>query len=206
MIGWLRGTLLEKRPGAALVNVNGIGYEVEIPYTTYYQLPDIGRETTLYTHFAVREDAHALYGFSQKRDRELFRQLIKVSGVGPKLALAILSGLDVEHFVRCIELDDVNALVKLPGVGKKTAERLIIEMRDRIRQLETPVLTSLSSEALPLMKAVAEDVRGEAESALIALGYKPAEVTRMISKVFSDGMTSEQIIRQALRGTVRDGA
>lgn len=207
MIGRIRGILVEKAPGQALVECSGLGYEVDIPYTTFFHLPETGEEVILHTHFAVREDAQSLYGFASGLDRDLFRLLIKVNGVGPKLAVGILSGLDAQQFIRCVEARDANALVKLPGVGKKTAERLLIEMADRIGQLEgrfaplSPEASSTGSDRR-VVPANGPDPRDEAEAALIALGYKPQEAAKAISKVAEDGMSSEVLIRLALRSMI----
>lgn len=207
MIGRVRGILVEKTPGQALVECSGLGYEVDIPYTTFFHLPDAGQEVTLHTHFAVREDAQSLFGFASRLDRDLFRLLIKVNGVGPKLAVGILSGLDAEQFIRCVEARDVNALVKLPGVGKKTAERLLIDMADRIKQLEGQFALSVTGGGVPAdaVQPVAEpvaDARDEAESALIALGYKPQEAAKAVTRVAEEGMSSEDLIRLALRSMI----
>ena len=201
MIGRLRGILLEKAPGRILVDAGGLGYELEIPYTTYFSLPDLGQETVLHTHLSVREDAHSLYGFGTRPDRDLFRLLIKTTGVGPKLALALLSGLDTEQFARCVERDDVTALTKVPGIGKKTAERLLMEMRDRIGQLEAPLGAAANREAGSVPRE--KDPAAEAEAALIALGYRPQEAARAVNAVVEPDMTSELIIRLALRGMLR---
>ncbi|WP_372985413.1 Holliday junction branch migration protein RuvA [Marinobacter sp.] len=210
MIGRIRGILVEKTPGQALVECAGLGYEIDIPYTTFFHLPESGQEVTLHTHFAVREDAQSLYGFAAKLDRDLFRLLIKVNGVGPKLAVGILSGLDAQQFIRCVEAKDANALVKLPGVGKKTAERLLIEMADRIGQLEgqfvpvSPGATVAGGSGAEQV-ATGPDPREEAEAALIALGYKPQEAAKAISKVAEEGATSETLIRLALRNMIPAG-
>ncbi len=207
MIGRIRGILVEKAPGQALVECAGLGYEVDIPYTTFFHLPETGDEVTLHTHFAVREDAHSLYGFASSLDRDLFRLLIKVNGVGPKLAVGILSGLDAQQFIRCVENRDSASLVKLPGVGKKTAERLLIEMTDRIGQLEGQFVPT-SPETTGRGQRVGQGPSGgpaaaeEAEAALIALGYKPQEAAKAISKVAEEGMTSETLIRLALRNMI----
>ena len=207
MIGRIRGVLVEKAPGQALVECAGLGYEVDIPYTTFFHLPETGQEVTLHTHFAVREDAQSLYGFASRLDRNLFRLLIKVNGVGPKLAVGILSGLDAQQFIRCVENRDSASLVKLPGVGKKTAERLLIEMADRIGQLEGQFVP-MSPEAagagqVPgLVASRGASATEEAEAALIALGYKPQEAAKAISKVAEEGMTSEALIRLALRNMI----
>ncbi|MDI9245648.1 Holliday junction branch migration protein RuvA [Marinobacter sp. CHS3-4] len=207
MIGRIRGILVEKTPGQALVECAGLGYEVDIPYTTFFNLPEPGDEVVLHTHFAVREDHQSLFGFTARFDRDLFRQLIKVNGVGPKLAVGILSGLDANQFIRCVEARDVNALVKLPGVGKKTAERLLIEMADRINQLEGQFVPSSASEGAADVSPArasqsAHDPVEEAEAALISLGYKPQEAAKAISKVSEDGMSSQELIRLALRAMI----
>jgi Holliday junction DNA helicase RuvA len=202
MIGSVRGILLAKHPPEIVVDVNGIGYEVQVPMTTLFQLPPLGEEVRLLTHFAVREDAQVLYGFIDERDRELFRSLVRVSGVGPKLALAILSGMDADSFVRCVQRDDSASLVALPGVGRKTAERLLVEMRDRLKDwLDQPATAGagLSSGELP-----PRDLSADAEGALVALGYKPAEAARLVAAVNDDSVgDSEELIRRALRSTVR---
>lgn len=207
MIGRIRGVLVEKAPGQALVECAGLGYEVDIPYTTFFHLPETGQEVTLHTHFAVREDAQSLYGFASRLDRDLFRLLIKVNGVGPKLAVGILSGLDAQQFIRCVESRDSASLVKLPGVGKKTAERLLIEMADRIGQLEGQFVP-MSPEAAGagqqpgIAASHGASASEEAEAALIALGYKPQEAAKAISKVAEEGMSSETLIRLALRNMI----
>lgn len=201
MIGRIRGKLLEKQAPELLVDVNGVGYEIHAPMTTIYQLPALGESVELHTHLIVREDAHLLYGFATLQDRAMFRALIKVNGVGPKLALTILSGMDVNDFVRCVRDDDAAGLVKLPGVGKKTAERLLIEMRDRLRDWHVDgVAVKEGSAQLPIRE---NDYLLEAESALIALGYKPAEASKMIAAVKNEGTTSEALIRAALKKAVK---
>jgi len=207
LIGRIRGILVEKAPGQALVECAGLGYEVDIPYTTFFHLPETGDEVTLHTHFAVREDAQSLYGFASSLDRDLFRLLIKVNGVGPKLAVGILSGLDAQQFIRCVENRDSASLVKLPGVGKKTAERLLIEMADRIGQLEgqfVPTSPETTGVGQPGGQGPAGEPAAteEAEAALIALGYKPQEAAKAISKVAEEGMSSETLIRLALRNMI----
>jgi len=201
MIGRIRGTLLEKQAPELLVDVSGVGYEIQAPMTTFYQLPALGQNVVLHTHLIVREDAHLLFGFATLEERSLFRALIKVNGVGPKLALAILSGMDVADFVRCVRDNDTNALVRLPGVGKKTAERLLIEMRDRLRDWHVEGLAVGDGSAqLPIRVT---DHLLEAESALISLGYKPQEATRMVAAVKIEGATSEELIRAALKNTAK---
>jgi Holliday junction DNA helicase RuvA len=204
MIGNIRGTLLEKQPPEILIEAGGVGYEVQVPMTSFYELPEIGQEANLVIHFVVREDAQLLFGFANKKERAVFRELIKASGVGPKLALAILSGMNAEQFMQCVSREDVTALTKLPGVGKKTAERLVIEMRDRLSKLakdqgyaETVHLTpDLPVENTFVQRA---DAKEEALSALLALGYKGPQASKVIQAVFNDGMSSEQLIREALR-------
>ena len=201
MIGRLSGTLLHKRPPEIVVDVGGVGYELQVPMTTLFQLPGVGETVTLVTHHAVREDAHTLYGFAGERDRQLFRGLIKVSGVGPKLALTILSGMDSEHFARAVQGGDLSALVALPGVGKKTAERLLVEMRDRIAAWREPDDAGAAPSAAAGPRP---DKRADAEQALVALGYKPAEAARLVAAVDDERIgDSEELIRLALRSTVR---
>lgn len=207
MIGRIRGILIEKSPAQALVECAGLGYEVDIPYTTFFNLPETGDELVLHTHFVVREDAQSLYGFSSRLDRDLFRLLIRVNGVGPKLAAGILSGLDANQFIRCVEARDASALVKLPGVGKKTAERLLIEMTDRIGQLEGQFVAGSPSAAVSVGapqagSAMVHHPEEEAEAALIALGYKPQEASKAISKVGGEGLSSQELIRLALRSMI----
>ncbi len=207
MIGFLRGRILDKQPPWLLLDVNGVGYEIEASMNTFYKLPEVGAELGLHTHFVVREDAQLLYGFADQQEKQLFRSLIKVNGVGPKMALGILSGISAEAFIRTVHNEDTTALVRVPGVGKKTAERLIVEMKDRLNQLQLPTLTELelSSGNLPVAQAVATDYRAEAESALIALGYKPQQATRAIeqaAKAVGDGAATEDLIRQALKTMV----
>ncbi len=198
MIGFLRGRLVIKKPPHLLIDVNGVGYELDAPMSTFYGLPEVGTEVALHTHLLVREDAQTLYGFATETDRKLFRTLIRISGVGAKLALTILSGISVEGFLRCVEEEDSATLVQLPGVGKKTAARLIVEMRDRIQAEE---LLSSSSDKQGL--AVSHGSQGEAFGALVALGYKPAEVTRMLKGLDSDNLATEELIRQALQNTLK---
>lgn len=201
MIGRISGVLVHKQPPDILVDVGGVGYELQVPMTTLFQLPELGGEVTLVTHFVVRDDAQLLYGFVDERDRFLFRQLIKVNGVGPKLALTILSGMDATSFARCVSRDDISSLVALPGVGKKTAERLLIEMRDKLQEW----LVDAEAGGLPDAAAIepAPDIVADAEGALIALGYKPAEATRMVSAVNDDSVDdSEELIRRALKSMV----
>lgn len=196
MIGQLRGTLLAKNPPEILVEVAGVGYEVQVPMSTLYELPDLGREVLLHTHFVVREDAQLLYGFHDLKSKSMFRSLIKVNGVGPKMALAILSGMPADEFVRTVRGNDVNAMVKMPGIGKKTAERLIIEMRDRLDEWGD------TGEGAVSISAMSPSISKDAETALIGLGYKPPQAARAIAVVMKenpDVEDSEALIRLALK-------
>lgn len=190
MIGSLRGTLVSKRPPWLMLDVGGVGYELEAPMSTFYRLPDAGRELMLVTHLVVREDAHALYGFFTEAERTLFRNLLKISNVGPRIGLGVLSGMSVDGFYQCIRDKDLVSLVKIPGVGKKTAERLLIEMADRL-----PEARELDRAAISV-RSVAE---GEASGALLALGYKPGEVMKMLKDLDSVRLSTEEMIREALR-------
>ncbi|MDG4548798.1 MAG: Holliday junction branch migration protein RuvA [Candidatus Contendobacter sp.] len=201
MIGRLRGLLAWKQPPYLLIDAHGVGYELEASLTTFQTLPEIGVEVTLLTHLAVREDAHTLYGFASPAERALFRNLIRVTGVGPRLALLILSGMSVELFGRCVRENDTASLTRLPGIGKKTAERLIVELRDRIGELGLDP----TAVTLPGGRAVAPAINpvDDAISALVALGYKLPEASRMVQSLDTDGLTSEAIIRLALQASVR---
>ncbi|HDF2327013.1 TPA: Holliday junction branch migration protein RuvA [Morganella morganii] len=204
MIGRLRGIVLEKQPPVVLLETNGVGYEVHMPMTCFYELPDAGQEAILFTQFIVREDAQLLYGFNDKQERALFRELIKVNGVGPKLALAILSGMSAQQFVAAIEQGSVAQLIKLPGVGKKTAERLVVEMKDRFKGLNGDLFRDAEM-SLPASQQAGNsqaDAESEAIEALISLGYKPPEASRMIAKVSKAGSDSETLIREALRAAL----
>ncbi len=202
MIGFLRGKLVHKAPPFLVLDVNGVGYEIEAPMTTFYDLPALNQEIKLHTHLVVREDAHILFGFSAEAERSLFRTLIKVNGVGPKMALTILSGQSAEEFHRCIHDNDTVALVRLPGVGKKTAERLVIEMRDRLPELgDTSIATYENQEGVRSV-AVANP-KQEAISALCSLGYKPLDASKMVQNISADDKSCEDIIRLALQGAVR---
>ncbi len=198
MIGRLKGTLVTKRAPNILIEVNGVGYELEAPMTTFYDLPGEGSNVTLHTHLVVRDDAHLLYGFIKESERALFRALIKVNGVGPKLAITILSGISSADFVRCVSENDVVTLVRLPGVGKKTAERLIIEMRDRLSPVDQTTDDSASNPSLVTPSSSPGEKR-DAIGALVSLGYKPQEADRLIQQVETTGRMSEEIIRDALR-------
>lgn len=194
MIGFLRGRLAQKHPPALLVDVNGVGYELEAPMSTFYALPAVGEPVMLHTHLVVREDAQLLYGFATEAERRLFRDLLRVSGVGPKIGLALLSGISVEAFMLCVESGDAGSLTRIPGVGRKTAERLIVEMRDRIEALGAGL--PAGTVATPGEPAGAQ---AEAFAALVALGYRPVEVTKLLKSVAADGLSTEQLIRQALQ-------
>lgn len=199
MIGRLKGIVIEKQAPELLLDVNGVGYEVLAPMSTFYRLPGLGDPIVLYTHFVVREDAQQLYGFYDKQERSLFRTLIKVNGVGPKLALTILSGIEAADFVASVHRGDSDALVRLPGVGKKTAERLIIEMKDRLKDWQGEVTTT---ETLTMVAPSTNQIVADAESALIALGYKPTEAAKAIAKLPSEFDNSEDMIRAALKAMV----
>ena len=201
MIGRLRGTLIEKQPPEILLEVGGVGYELQLPMTCFYELPPIGQEAVLHTHFVVREDAQLLYGFVNKRTRALFRELLKANGVGPKLALAILSGMSASQFVSAVEREEIGLLVKIPGVGKKTAERLVVEMKDRLKGWSEGALFTPFTDAMTTLPGDAEpsSVEDEAVSALLALGYKPQQASLVVSKIYKSDMTVEAVIREALR-------
>ncbi|MBN2887665.1 MAG: Holliday junction branch migration protein RuvA [Chromatiaceae bacterium] len=199
MIGRLRGQIILKQPPQLLLDVGGVGYEIEAPMSTFYQLPPLGETVTLVTHLAVREDAHVLYGFSAESERALFRALLKVSGVGARMALAILSGMDAARFSQCVEQQDSAALTRLPGIGKKTAERLIVEMRDRLDGLRLSGGVTLAAMPASAAGAPEDQALADAVSALVALGYRPPEANRMARAVDDGARSSEEIIRLALR-------
>jgi Holliday junction DNA helicase RuvA len=194
MIGRLRGTLITKHPPWVLVEVGGIGYELEVPMSTLYDLPDVGREVILLTHYAHKEDTVALYGFLRDDERNLFRDLQKVSGIGARIALAVLSGVSTAEFARLVQAGDVAALTRIPGIGKKTAERIVVELRDRIGN----VAAAAPAGGAP----VARDPRSEAEAALQQLGYKQAEAARLAAAAAADDDDAETIIRKALRAAL----
>ncbi len=200
MIGQLRGHLLWKQPPWVAVDVNGVGYEVEVPMSTFYSLPAVGEPLTLITHLAVRDDAHLLFGFASQSERQLFRDLIKVNGVGARLALTILSGTSVDDFINTVREGDSTRLTRLPGVGKKIAERLVVEMRDRLGDG-----ASASAAGLPGASAMSGGLgpEGEAREALVALGYKPQEAEKLLRGVSEPGLNSEELIRRALRAAVK---
>jgi holliday junction DNA helicase RuvA len=196
MIGSVRGRIASKTPPQLTVDVGGLGYELEAPMSTFFHLPAIGEEVRLLTHLVVREDAHVLYAFATEEERRLFRSLIKVSGVGPKIALALLSGISVAGFAECVQREDIGALTRVPGVGRKTAERLIVEMRDRLSapQVSTAALTAPAG----------ANPETEAYGALVALGYRPAEATRLLKAVGPGTHSTEELIRRALQGAARE--
>lgn len=196
MIGRLRGTLISKQPPSLLIEVGGVGYEVDAPMSTIYDLPATGKEVTLLTHYAVREDGVSLYGFLRDTERAMFRNLLKVSGIGAKIALAVLSGVSTEELSRLVHAGDVVALTKIPGIGKKTAERMVVELRDRVDATGVRLPAANGGAAAPV------DPVSEATVALQQLGYKPPEATRLVSKVAADGDTAEAIIRKALRAAL----
>lgn len=195
MIGRLKGVLAYKQPPWLVIDVHGVGYELEAPMSTFYDLPDIGREVSLFTHYAQKEDSVALYGFLREAERRLFRDVQKVSGVGAKIALAVLSGVSVEEFARQVQGADVTALTRIPGIGKKTAERMVVELRDRAADFG-------AAGALPAAGQVM-DALAEAIVALQQLGYKPAEADRMARKAAAEGDSAESIIRKALQSALR---
>lgn len=197
MIGRLQGLLVAKHPPVLLLDVGGVGYEIEAPMSTFFALPAAGETVALHTHLAVRDDALLLYGFATPAEKELFRDLIKISGVGAKMALTILSGSSVNDFVATVQAGDADKLTGLPGVGKKTAARLIVEMRDRLGEAVPGTALAADAGGMPA------DAVGEAHHALTALGYKPAEATRLLKDLDAADATSEELIRQALRRAVR---
>ena len=204
MIGHLTGILMEKQPPEILLDVQGVGYELLLPMTSFYNLPEVGKQTSLFTHLVVREDAHLLFGFSQKTDRTLFRELIKTNGVGPKLALAILSAMSVDEFAYAIEREELSRLVKIPGIGKKTAERLLVELKGKFKEVKNHDFV-VQADHLPSVNAetvATIEPSNEAVAALIALGYKPLDAEKMVKKVSRPDLSSEQLIREALKAAL----
>ena len=195
MIGRLKGTLIHKQPPWLVIDVHGVGYELEAPMSTFYDLPDVGREVSLFTHYAQKEDSVSLYGFLSGSERRLFRDVQKVSGIGAKIALAVLSGVSVDEFARLVQTSDVTALTRIPGIGKKTAERMVVELRDRAVDLAGGAIAQQPGQGL--------DPLSEAIIALQQLGYKPAEAERMAKKAAGEGDTPESIIRKALQQALR---
>jgi holliday junction DNA helicase RuvA len=202
MIGRLNGILVEKQPPEILLEVSGVGYEVQMPMTCFYDLPKIGENAIVYTHFVVREDAQLLFGFNNKVERALFRELLKANGVGPKLGLAILSGMSAKQFVSCVNNEDSTSLVKLPGVGKKTAERLVLEMKDRLKDWGNDLFTPFSDNAViePMSDAtIANNAADDAVSALLALGYKLPQAQKAVKSISKPDMSTEVLIRESLK-------
>ena len=195
MISRIRGLLLETTPPSLIVDVQGVGYEIETPLSTFERLPELTQTVTLFTHLSIREDAHVLYGFLSEQEKQLFKTLIKISGVGPKLALSILSVMDLATFTQCIQENNISRLTRIPGVGKKTAERLVVEMRDRLSKLTMP---SSPEGTVQAVTSTTED----AIHALIALGYKPQEASKLVHQVAEEGLTSEMLIRKALQAAL----
>jgi holliday junction DNA helicase RuvA len=195
MIGSIRGRIASKTPPQLMLEVGGVGYEIEAPMSTFFLLPSVGEEVFLLTHLVVREDAHILYGFGTHDERRLFRSLIKVSGVGPKIALALLSGINVEAFAMCVQNQDIAALTKVPGIGRKTAERLVVEMKDRLGPPSESVVNSVAGPR-------GANPEAEAFGALVALGYKPVEATRLLKAAGPGTHSTEELIRRALQGAI----
>ena len=202
MIGQLRGTLIYKQAPELMLDVNGVGYELLASMTTFIDLPALNEELILFTHFIVREDSQTLYAFSSKAERSLFRSLLKVNGVGPKMALAIVSGMTAYEFTQFVHANDVTALTRLPGVGKKTAERLIIEMRDRLAEIDTSDSGSANSSAALDFTPSQKQLEEEAVTALLSLGYKPPQASRMIASISKEGLSAEDMIRLALKASL----
>jgi len=196
VIGRIRGVLVDKKPPEIQIDVAGICYEVQVPMSTLYQLPELGKKLTLHTHFVVREDAQLLYGFFEEKDKSMFRSLIKINGVGPKMALGILSSMEANEFVRAVRSNDINAMVKMPGIGKKTAERLLIEMRDRLKDWDAEEGNTKES------VSASASITSDAETALISLGYKPQQAAHAIAAVLKTNpeiQGSEELIRHSLK-------
>jgi len=204
MIGRLSGTLIQKQPPLLMIDVHGVGYEVQAPMSTFYQLPELDQPVVLLIHMVVREDAQLLYGFYSEPERFLFKSLIKVNGVGPKLAVTILSGISAGEFVQVVKNNDESGLIKLPGIGKKTAQRLIIEMKDRLKDWPDDGLAEQEQDSSGAVNLnIEQDIVKEATSALIALGYKPVEADKMLSQLDKQDQSSQSLIKQALKNTVR---
>ena len=203
MIGSVRGRIASKTPPQLMVDVGGLGYELEAPMSTFFHLPAVGQEVSLLTHLVVREDAHVLYAFATEGERRLFRSLIKVSGVGPKIALALLSGISVEAFSRCVVNEDITALTKVPGIGRKTAERLVVEMRDRLGDPAASSDGAGGAVGGGVSVPVSANPESEAYAALVSLGYRPAEATRLLKAIGPGTHSTEELIRRALQGTSR---
>lgn len=207
MIGRLKGELIEKQPPQLLLDIQGVGYQVEASMNTFFRLPDIGQTVILHTHFVVREDAQLLYGFIDKQERSLFRSLIKANGVGPKMAISILSGMTTEEFIGCLQREDATALTRIPGVGKKTAERLIVELKDKLKSLQQDACVDfqLTGTDLPDMAHHHAGFREEAESALVSLGYKPVHASKAVLQAeqkLGTNVSTEELIRLALKSMI----
>ncbi|WP_373767830.1 Holliday junction branch migration protein RuvA [Glaesserella sp.] len=202
MIGRLHGKILEKSPPEMVLDVQGVGYELLLPMTSFYNLPAVNEDVTIFTHLVVREDAHLLFGFAQKQDRALFRELIKTNGVGPKLALAILSAMSVSQFATAVEQEELAKLTKIPGIGRKTAERLLVELKGKFKGMAQSDFFVEQSSETHIVAHESNDPATEAAEALVALGYKPADAEKMIKKLNKSGMTSEQLIREALKNAL----
>ena len=198
MIGFLRGILLDKQPPFVTLDVNGVGYELEVPMSTLFQLPETGKQLELHTHLVVREDAQLLFGFYSRKDRQMFRELIRLNGVGPKLALALMSGMSGDELIACVHTEDTARLMKVPGVGKKTAERLLVELKGKFKDWDVPAGVTLPS--ADAATAYSTNAEQDAVSALVSLGFKPAEASKAVRAVFADDLRSEELIRLALRG------
>lgn len=198
MIGFLRGILLDKQPPFITLDVNGVGYELEVPMSTLFQLPETGKQLELHTHLVVREDAQLLFGFYTRKDRQMFRELIRLKGVGPKLALALMSGMSGDELIACVQAEDITRLTKVPGVGKKTAERLLVELKGKFKDWDVPAGVALPS--ADVTSNYSTNAEQDAVSALVSLGFKPAEASKAVRAVFADDLRSEELIRLALRG------
>lgn len=198
MIGFLRGILLDKQPPFITLDVNGVGYELEVPMSTLFQLPETGKQLELHTHLVVREDAQLLFGFYTRKDRQMFRELIRLKGVGPKLALALMSGMSGDELIACVQAEDIARLTKVPGVGKKTAERLLVELKGKFKDWDVPAGVALPS--ADVTSNYSTNAEQDAVSALVSLGFKPAEASKAVRAVFAEDLRSEELIRLALRG------
>lgn len=199
MIGFLRGILLDKQPPFVTLDVNGVGYELEVPMSTLFQLPETGKQLELHTHLVVREDAQLLFGFYSRKDRQMFRELIRLNGVGPKLALALMSGMSGDELIACVHAEDTARLMKVPGVGKKTAERLLVELKGKFKDWDVPAGVTLPT-ADATTTHYSTSAEQDAVSALVSLGFKPAEASKAVRAVFAEDLRSEELIRLALRG------
>jgi len=202
MIGRICGELILKRPPELLVDVGGVGYELQLPMSTIFELPEVGQKVMLVTHFHVREDAQILFAFLTEAERSLFRMLLKVNGIGTRMALAILSGMNPPEFRQCILSGDQTSLTRVPGIGKKTAERLIVEMRDRLEKADQITAPSVTSSGVATVDRVCDSPVAEATQDLVALGYKSQDASRMVARHAADGLASDELIRRALKGSL----